>query len=100
MENMNVTVTETNENGERIVTATVRAGAETFGLCELLEKQNAIPSLSETLERAVRAGVTEYAKLGELFLKVGTKAMREHMKKESPKSAVKNGGAETSAKSA
>jgi hypothetical protein len=85
MENGNVTVSETTTNGKRTVTVTVTTNGEEFGLCEMLERRKAIPALTETVERAVRAGLTEHARLGETFVKAGMAAVRERGRKETAK---------------
>jgi hypothetical protein len=85
MENGTVTVSETTTNGIRTVTVTVTTNGEAFGLCELLERRQAIPALTETVERAVRAGLTEHARLGETFVKAGMAAVRERGRKEAGK---------------
>jgi hypothetical protein len=88
--NGTVTVTERVENGRRIVTATVTT-EEGMGLCEMLERERAIPALAEAVERAVRAALAERVRLGETFLKAGTAAVRERTKRDGGKSPERNG---------
>jgi hypothetical protein len=78
------------ENGNATVTATVTT-EEGFGLCEMLERERAIPALPEAVERAVRTALAERARLGETFLKAGTAAVRERTKRDGGKSPERNG---------